>query len=1564
MCSDMDQRHHATREAAPELFDANGDHRSPHGADHLVAGDTKSNASYHRHNGLSRHPSASSVDDRSVKSGDDSDGAESTNGRSSNAEVSRVDQSDTIWIPPEAADKEDEAQSLGTSIAYDDDDDDYGDGIKWGQSSFPSPGKQHDMSTSNHREEREKAMLEAMNGQLKILVSRFLASAGISSSQGEGGDSWLDIITSLSWEAALLIKPDGSVGKEMDPGSYIKVKCVASGTRRQSEVIKGLVFKKNAAHKHMPTSCHNPRLLLLKGVLGHSDVGLSSFNSMCQEKDLLERAISKMMEICSPNVVMVEKTVSRNIQELLLKEGVTLILDLKLNRLQRIARCTGSPIISFSQVLDKPKLKQCDYFHIEKFVEEHNNTSEGGKMPSKTLMFLEGFPRPLGCTILLRGANSEELKKVKQVMHFTVFAAYHLILETSFFEDQRVFLNDKNITKESSVSATEGPSTTAYDVAALGGVVPSFPPHDDSPALRLFHATSNSYADVNKSLGSPRNVDALGPITSGSSNDIDDGPSIRYDLSAAENAERLTSPVQGPLRKLFADMLRHQNIYLPVTSLQETNAYQKEVRDESSQEAVSNGFHRPKVEDSVVSSENGESPNDAQKQETTRTIMPTGSSASDENGGSPVTVGNGEHNGTSIVIKEKYADDDQADDALDSHSILILMSSQCTEKQAICEQSHLTRIKYYGNFDVSLGRYLQDILQNQKLSCSSCGEPPESHVYSYTHRNGNLTVLVKRLVPQHHLPGESEGKIWMWTRCSRCDHEHGISKPTPRVLISAEARNLSFGKFLELSFSSHSAARRLSICGHLVNRDCLRFFGLGSKVAMFRYSSVEIYKTCKPQPTLQFLNPTRHDWFEGQRRTVHAKGTTLFSEVSRLIHNLKNEHPDAIALATSCGLALPVKDFPELEELLINEKTNFEGSVGMASDNGRPSSSVHELLSINWFYQDLLLELYIWDRRLHQLFYCKSIRLEGIANCKKPADTVGEISSDSFDNHSGKTAAPLLDENQEAGHSEPSCKGGSKDEECSIDHGQMELDSTTETPKVPHFEMFNDKEVQVNVAVAYPRPLEQEACSSPQQFRYPYWDDRERWIWNSISESQLAYRNDIQAGFLDKFELINNYSPHYLSPLFEQHDEVDSPRFAVGPGSNILCIMEDEISSIIARALAISDERRQPIEFTFENGMENSKGEYTKTMEKSYSFMSESSFSSSPWSSTDSEASLSSLSSYASDDFSGYDSSSLLSSLHPEMTVNGKVTLRGKYSVTSIYDNQFYALRKKCCPSELAYITSLSRCKKWNAQGGKSKAYFAKTMDDRFIIKQIKKTEFESFIKFAPEYFKHVYHSLDTGSQTCLAKILGIYQVKQIRHGKEVKTDLMVMENLLFGHNISRVYDLKGATFSRRVADSNDHDTVYLDQNYVDDMGVSPIYIGGRTKHLLQRAIWNDTSFLTSVNVMDYSLLVGVDKEKHELVFGIIDYLRQYTWDKQLETWVKTSLVVPKNVSPTVVSPKEYKKRFRKFMAKYFLTVPDTWSPDNSSKPCKSFGHSNNKVAEVQNGDSLLQHPSEAEPLA
>lgn len=44
-----------------------------------------------------------------------------------------------------------------------------------------------------------------------------------------------------------------------------------------------------------------------------------------------------------------------------------------------------------------------------------------------------------------------------------------------------------------------------------------------------------------------------------------------------------------------------------------------------------------------------------------------------------------------------------------------------------------------------------------------------------------------------------------------------------------------------------------------------------------------------------------------------------------------------------------------------------------------------------------------------------------------------------------------------------------------------------------------------------------------------------------------------------------------------------------------------------------------------------------------------------------------------------------------------------------------------------------------------------------------------------------------------------------------------------------------------------------------------------------------DTLFLSMINVLDYSILVGLDEEKNELVVGIIDYMRQYDILKQME---------------------------------------------------------------------------------
>ena len=100
----------------------------------------------------------------------------------------------------------------------------------------------------------------------------------------------------------------------------------------------------------------------------------------------------------------------------------------------------------------------------------------------------------------------------------------------------------------------------------------------------------------------------------------------------------------------------------------------------------------------------------------------------------------------------------------------------------------------------------------------------EAHVQCYTHRQGTLTISVKKL-PEIILPGEGDGKIWMWHRCLRCPRANGYPPATRRVPMSDAAWGLSFGKFLELSFSNHAAASRVASCGHSLHRDCLRFYG-------------------------------------------------------------------------------------------------------------------------------------------------------------------------------------------------------------------------------------------------------------------------------------------------------------------------------------------------------------------------------------------------------------------------------------------------------------------------------------------------------------------------------------------------------------------------------------------------------------------------------------------------------------------------------------------------------------------------------------------------------------------
>ena len=138
---------------------------------------------------------------------------------------------DWIWDPPEPDDPEDDVEG---SVAFnDDDDDEFGDGMKWGKPSSLSLSKDEGSVSYKFKEEKQRAMEAVVNGKFKALVSQLISSVGVVGSSGEDGECWVDIITSLSWEAASFLKPHAGVGKAMNPDSYVKEKCIATGNRSQ-----------------------------------------------------------------------------------------------------------------------------------------------------------------------------------------------------------------------------------------------------------------------------------------------------------------------------------------------------------------------------------------------------------------------------------------------------------------------------------------------------------------------------------------------------------------------------------------------------------------------------------------------------------------------------------------------------------------------------------------------------------------------------------------------------------------------------------------------------------------------------------------------------------------------------------------------------------------------------------------------------------------------------------------------------------------------------------------------------------------------------------------------------------------------------------------------------------------------------------------------------------------------------------------------------------------------------------------------------------------------------------
>lgn len=286
---------------------------------------------------------------------------------------------------------------------------------------------------------------------------------------------------------------------------------------------------------------------------------------------------------------------------------------------------------------------------------------------------------------------------------------------------------------------------------------------------------------------------------------------------------------------------------------------------------------------------------------------------------------------------------------------------------------------------------------------------------------------------------------------------------------------------------------------------------------------------------------------------------------------------------------------------------------------------------------------------------------------------------------------------------------------------------------------------------------------------------------------------------------------------------------------------------------------------------------------------------------------------------------------------------QAKFEVVSFYAPQFAKLRSRCLPGgEKSFIMSLSRCKPWKARGGKTNAYFCKTMDERYIIKAMSTKERDSFLRhFGPHYLKYVDEAASANRDLCLAKILGVFQVSMKSRTEEWERTLLIMENVFYDCHMVRKYDLKGSRRSRFNSEAENNtkceETVFLDNNLrKHNLQAPPLLVDQSNLDRLVKALKRDSQFLCDLYIMDYSLILGLDKERMQLVVGIIDFVREYTFDKKIESLIKSSGIMGEaGAEPTIVSPNAYRTRFVNEIWKYFTVVPthDDWDLPKRTQP-------------------------------
>uniref|UniRef100_A0A4W4E409 1-phosphatidylinositol 3-phosphate 5-kinase n=1 Tax=Electrophorus electricus TaxID=8005 RepID=A0A4W4E409_ELEEL len=1396
----------------------------------------------------------------------------------------------------------------------------------------------HHSSLDQLREENgeKKAMerlLSANHSHMMALLQQLLYSESLSL-------SWRDIIVPVVRQVVQAVRPDvRGCDDDMDIRQLVHIKKIPGGKKFDSVVVNGFVCTKNIAHKKMNSYIKNPKILLLKCSIEYLYREETKFTCIdpivLQEREFLKNYVQRIADV-RPNLVLVEKTVSRIAQDMLLEHGITLVINVKPQVLDRVSRMTqGDLVISMDQLLTKPRLGTCHKFYLHSFQLPNNEM--------KTLMFFEGCPPQLGCTIKLRGASEYELARVKEIITMMVCVAYHSQLEISFLMDE--FAMPPSLSKSASFPCL-GTGASEEPIELPSG-------DDFEPGLQeLIRGPSSQPSESSLKEGeSPR----LSCLNSSSSTLGGEAEEVKFSTPLSCASSRL--PVSPPY--LISDL---------------EGMEEEEMKAEAEEFGVDEGtgfemppppaplFRDPLQDDTglfvteqVASADDRlKSISACFKQELKDIILCI----------SPI-----------ITFREPY--------------LLTPAGLRCPSRDYFPEHVYLSPLldKDFKELD---GRRKRLLLKEPSAGAGaslSNGAPPQPRpVLQLPSHRLTTARLAQQLGSSQELARMLADYRARGGRLRQRDadpfaNSAQANQSSCRSIFCIKGQidclNPVNHQRLCVLFSSSSSqsqnAPNPCVSPWIVT---MEFYGkndLTLGIFLERYCFRPSYQC----PSMYCETPMVHHI----RRFVHGSGCVqivlkeLDSPVPGYQHTILN-----YSWCRLCKQVTPVVPLSNDSWSMSFAKyleLRFYGHQYTRRANAEPCGhSMHKDYHQYFSYNQMVASFSYIPVRLLEICLPPpkiSIRNQGPSKSSLQQDLkdfsqrvtqVYAAIDDRLTSLKTETFSKTREEKME-------------DLFAQKDMEEVELRSWLDKLQARLQASGADSPQQLQAVLESLIIKKQNLCEalqswngklqdlfqlekgrkrlsvppSPGRHRQTTADDSKVCSFNrsptvmciicTMACCFMAYHLAEPGGTISLCPLPTSdvFDGHLLGSGDSQVKEKTTMKTILAnllPGNSYnpipfpfdpdkhylmyehervpIAVCEREPSSIIAFALSCK-EYKTALEELSKTTLKPPGDDGSQTLRSACKCSL--SLSLSPSLSTE-------------DPESGDKQMKQLGNPHIELQFSDT---SARFYCRIYYAEEFHKMRAEVMEStEEDFVRSLSHCVNWQARGGKSGAVFYATEDDRFILKQMPRLEVQSFLDFAPHYFIYINGAVQQKRPTALAKILGVYRIgyKNSQNNTEKKLDLLVMENLFYGRKMAQVFDLKGSLRNRNVKTEQSKEScevVLLDENLLKLVRDNPLYIRSHCKAILRAAIHSDAYFLSSHLIIDYSLLVGRDDTTGQLVVGIIDYIRTFTWDKKLEMVVKsTGILGGQGKMPTVVSPELYRARFCEAMDKYFLMVPDHWT--------------------------------------